>query len=301
MTLFDRYIAVDWSANNSPKSGRDSIWIAEANSAGVLEISQNPRTRHAAMATIVERLERALVAGQRVLIGFDFPFGYPAGVAEKLGGSDQWHSLWALLAREVEDAPDNLSNRFEVAARFNTRLSAQGAQFWGCPTGHSREFLSARKIGNRFDALPEFRQVERHAKGAKTLWQLYYAGSVGSQAMLGIARLEALRHHPTLGPNIAIWPFQTHFNQRLDAPIVIAEIYPSLIKQLEQGMVKDRAQVEAQVRLFARLDRNGSLHRALGASASLNAAEHEIAVTEEGWIVGVGHLDLPSAAGAMAA
>jgi hypothetical protein len=36
VTLFDRYIAVDWSANNTPKSGRDSIWagvgIADADS-----------------------------------------------------------------------------------------------------------------------------------------------------------------------------------------------------------------------------------------------------------------------------
>ncbi len=29
-TLFDAYIFVDWSANNSPKRGKDSIWIGEA-------------------------------------------------------------------------------------------------------------------------------------------------------------------------------------------------------------------------------------------------------------------------------
>ena len=28
MSIFDNYIAVDWSANSSPKSGADSIWIA---------------------------------------------------------------------------------------------------------------------------------------------------------------------------------------------------------------------------------------------------------------------------------
>ena len=34
MPIFDRYIAVDWSANNGPKTGRDSIWIAEATASG---------------------------------------------------------------------------------------------------------------------------------------------------------------------------------------------------------------------------------------------------------------------------
>ena len=47
-TIFDRYIAVDWSANNGPKTGKDSIWIGEATPAGPLP-SRNPSTRSAAI------------------------------------------------------------------------------------------------------------------------------------------------------------------------------------------------------------------------------------------------------------
>ena len=30
MPLFDQYMIIDWSAANSPKRGKDSIWIARA-------------------------------------------------------------------------------------------------------------------------------------------------------------------------------------------------------------------------------------------------------------------------------
>ena len=48
MPLFDRYIAVDWSAANSPKRGKDSIWICEFGPEGQVP-SVNPPTRQAAM------------------------------------------------------------------------------------------------------------------------------------------------------------------------------------------------------------------------------------------------------------
>jgi hypothetical protein len=42
--IFDRYVTVDWSANNRPKTGKDSIWICnlsadgEPDTAGLLPI-----------------------------------------------------------------------------------------------------------------------------------------------------------------------------------------------------------------------------------------------------------------------
>ncbi len=52
MPLFDRYIAVDWSAANSPKRGKDLIWIGDLGPAGRVP-SENPPTRHVAMDEIV--------------------------------------------------------------------------------------------------------------------------------------------------------------------------------------------------------------------------------------------------------
>ena len=287
MPLFDRYIAVDWSANNGPKSGKDSIWIAERTGAQA-EPSINPRTRHAAMLHVVARLERAIAAGERVLVGFDFPFGYPAGAASALGGSARWEPLWSLITDEIEDSDANISNRFAVASRFNGRLGQTGPRFWGCPVSAANEQLSTRKVGAHFDVIQEFRAVERVAKGAKSTWQLFYNGSVGSQCLLGVAWLQWLRQHPTLGRQVAVWPFETRFDHDLDAPIVLAEIYPSLGKYDPAITPKDRAQVEAQVRLYFDLDHSGFLRTALSLPPDFAGRRH-ISIAEEGWIVGAGH------------
>ena len=85
VTLFDGYVAVDWSANGSPKQGRDSIWLA-ARGWGGTEAPENPPTRSEAVARIEALMRRATAAGRRLLFGFDFPFGYPAGTARILTG-----------------------------------------------------------------------------------------------------------------------------------------------------------------------------------------------------------------------
>jgi precorrin-8X/cobalt-precorrin-8 methylmutase len=287
MPLFDRYIAVDWSANNGPKSGKDSIWIAER-TRDHAELSINPRTRHAAMLHVATRLELAVAAGERVLVGFDFPFGYPAGAASALSGRAAWGSLWSLITDEIADTDANISNRFAVASRFNGRLGQAGPRFWGCPVSAANEHLSTRKVGARFDVIQEFRTVERVANGAKSTWQLFYNGSVGSQCLLGIARLQWLRQHPTLGPRLAVWPFETRFDHDLDAQIVLAEIYPSLGKHDPTITPKDRGQVEAQVRLYSDLDRSDRLRTALSLPSDF-VGRTDISIAEEGWIVGAGH------------
>ena len=84
-TLFDRYIAVDWSANNSPKLGTDSIWAAAGAAGGDRVETVNLRTRRRAEDWLQGQLVDAAGRGERVLVGFDFPLGYPAGFAAALG------------------------------------------------------------------------------------------------------------------------------------------------------------------------------------------------------------------------
>ncbi|MGH7055068.1 MAG: cobalamin biosynthesis protein, partial [Stellaceae bacterium] len=81
--MFDTFAMVDWSAASAPKQGRDSIWVCWHGPRG--ERFDNPPTRHAARTLLAELLAEALGRGERVLIGFDFPFGYPAGLAARLG------------------------------------------------------------------------------------------------------------------------------------------------------------------------------------------------------------------------
>jgi len=289
MGLFDRYIAVDWSAANTPRTGKDSIWIADSAAASI-----NPSTRHEAMAAVTDRLLAARAAGERVMLGFDFVFGYPQGAADAIAGEADWRTLWAHLAVAVVDNPDNSSNRFHVAAAINARLAAP--HYWGHPHQHRYDNLGPRRPA-AYVTIPERRRAEIVARSAQPVWKLTGAGAVGSQSLLGIARLEALRQHPVLGPEIAVWPFDTGFAKALDRPITIVEIYPSLFALDDPSVVpKDRGQVETCVRRFAALDAAGELGVFLGAPVGLSAAEREILLLEEGWIAGVGHADVASAA-----
>lgn len=281
MPLFDRYIAVDWSAANTPRKGKDSIWIADSKAESV-----NPSTRHEAMAILTDRLI-ARPAGQRVMIGFDFAFGYPERAAAAIAGGTDWRALWAHLSAAVVDNPDNGSNRFDVAAAINGRLAAP--HYWGHPHQHRYDNLTPRRPV-AYATIPERRRAEVLARTAQPVWKLTGAGAVGSQSMLGIARLEALRHHPVLGPNIAIWPFETAFADALARPITVTEIYPSLFPLDDPSVLpKDRAQVETCIRHFASADANGELRNWLAAPPGLSPAERDLLVREEGWIVGIGN------------
>src|SRR4029077_7559525 len=141
--MFDTFAMVDWSAASVPRTGRDSIWICWIDAAG--ERLVNPATRHGAKTLLAEWLSTAMSRNARVLMGFDFPFGYPAGFAARLGLSGPpWRAVWDEIARLVEDGEDNDNNRFAVAAALNERVSAGAFPFWGRPVRMEHAFLGAK-------------------------------------------------------------------------------------------------------------------------------------------------------------
>jgi molybdopterin molybdotransferase len=77
-------IAVDWSASNQPKSGENSIWSCVGDDHDEQLQTAKHRTRRAAEAWLLEELTEAVRASQRVLVGLDFPYVYPAGFASAL-------------------------------------------------------------------------------------------------------------------------------------------------------------------------------------------------------------------------
>jgi precorrin-8X/cobalt-precorrin-8 methylmutase len=290
VTAFDRYLAVDWSAANQPVGGKDSIWIGEAIRTAdgvVLQPSRNPRTRAEAMATIEAILLDARSRGERVMVGFDFVFGYPAGAAEAMTGAPGWESLWQALADLVEDAADNRSNRFDVAVRLNQRL--EGPYYWGHPHGRAYAGLAPTKPRDSYMQIAERRIAEGRVRGPQPVWKLTGVGSVGSQSMLGIARLQRLRTDPRFRDEIAIWPFETDFERNLARPIIVVEIYPSLLPPSPGVTPRDRGQVEACAARYAELDKAGRLTEILAPPAGLTDADRVVIRAEEGWIAGVGH------------
>src|SRR6267142_402283 len=106
--MFDTFVIVDWSAAGTPKTGRDSIWICAVDRDGSERLIENPRTRHGARNLLGELLSQATVRGERVLLGFDFPFGYPAGFAARLGlKGTPWRVLWDEIAGLLHDDENN--------------------------------------------------------------------------------------------------------------------------------------------------------------------------------------------------
>ena len=201
--VFGSYLVADWSANGTPKTGKDSIWIALVRP-GMPPLLENPATRQTAVARIEALIQDEQAAGRRVLAGFDFPFGYPAGFAEALGPAAGWEDVWARLAAEVSDAPDNGNDRFDAAARLNTLFPGDGP-FWGNGLKRDVPGLPRKLPAGYGTTLPaRLRHAEGQARGAQEVWKLSGAGSVGGQALMGIAALEGLRQRV----DATVWPFE---------------------------------------------------------------------------------------------
>jgi hypothetical protein len=296
MPLFDRILIVDWSGAGQPVTGKNSLWACLARREGdrdVIEWIENFATRHAFIQRLDGVVGAAIAEGQRLLCGFDFAFGYPAGTAERLTGSADWRALWRKIADEIEDAPDNCNNRFDLASRWNATHFAGEPRFWGRPHQHVYADLSDKKPPAPTNAPLAFRRSEQFAKGAKSVWQLTYNGSVGSQTLLGIARLSRFLDESGHGENVAVWPFETGFAGSFEKPVVFAEIYPSLFALPESDEVKDALQVRTVAEAFARFDVDGRLGTLLDRPAVLTDVEVAVSIAEEGWVLGIGHLELP--------
>ncbi len=260
-----------------PKSGRDSIWIAASGRTSV-----NPRTRTDAIPYLDALISEALAQEERLLIGFDFAFGYPAGFAAALGLKG-WREVWAHLSQSIKDGPDNRSNRFDVAAQWNRALAGDGP-FWGYTMKQGRpDGLSTTKPKDWPHAFAYHRHAEQMDQRAKSVFQLAYTGAVGSQSLLGIAHLEALRRR--YAEKVAIWPFESHFAEDLNAPIIFAEIYPARHRVADGPEVMDQRQVEAVLRDFELW--NGPTLRAALSAPDLDQDAIDDILTDEGWIVGL--------------
>ena len=294
--LFSAYVIVDWSAAAKPTTGADSIWI------GVLKRdvrfrlsfeSYNPATRGEAETKLAAILDDLKKRGERALVGFDFPLGFPRGLAHALAlpGEAPWRAVWDQLGKMVKDKADNTNNRFGVGSEINRRLTGGPFPFWGCPPKDALTTLQPKRPREHGpEDLPEFRYADQAAKGAHSIWKLYYNGSVGGQAIMGIPAVRRLRD--ARGDAVRVWPFETGFKALTDADlegveVVVAEVYPSLLKPTPApGEVKDLAQVRSLAEYFAKLDEAGKLGASFDAPKALGEEALVAAATEEGWILG---------------
>jgi hypothetical protein len=296
--IFDGYLVVDWSANSRPKTGKDSIWWChlQADTEGSTgRETQNPATRQRAYAQIKSILLDYKRSNRRLLVGMDFSYGYPQGFAQHLQPKTKpsWKAVWQYLHEHIVDDVDNSNNRFQVAAAINRRLSHGQLPFWGCPASQQSPHLSMKMPGKGQKQLfDEFRIVER-GSSAQSVWKLLYAGSVGSQVLMGLPYLYRLLFDDEMQEVSRVWPFQTglkalHHQDFDGINILHAEVYPSLIEVKGfAGEIKDRLQVQTLAQHFSRLDEAGELHALFAGLQPLTSKERDIVEQEEGWILGM--------------
>jgi len=299
--MFDTFVIVDWSAASQPKTGRDSIWICAVGHDGAERLVENPHTRHRAKSLLGELLSEATARGERVLLGFDFPFGYPAGFARRLGlnATPPWRAVWDEIAACLKDAENNKNDRFAVAAELNRRVSNRAFPFWGCPVGFTHEFLGPKHHnGHEAEGLAEKRLIDCWMVGAQPCWKLAYTGSVGSQSLTGIPVVRELRDDPGWAGRARIWPFETGLSPPNEAQIVFAEVWPSWWRKdirPDYGPPNDRAQVRTVAALFAAANREGALPAWFAGDPKLTQEQRHQVETEEAWTLGVIAPKLPRA------
>ena len=291
-TEFDAYLMVDWCAANEPKKGEDSVWYCFYDRTDDAWKTENPESRKEATDKIKSILHETTKHEKAVLVGFDFPFGYPAGFSSALGlrGKSPCRALWNELKEVITDDDKNQNNRFEVAASLNRRISGQPFPFWGCPVKMKSAWISEKKARPH---LAEFRVTDQKAKGAQPVWKLFGAGIAGSHALVGIPRLARLRDDVTLGPRSAVWPFETGLEQlpprsKRNWLILYAEIFPAMFRPtVGQGETKDQAQVRDLVQRLKVEDERGGLGEWFAGPGELSKNDKRKIVSEEGWILGV--------------
>jgi hypothetical protein len=284
--LFDHHVIIDWSAASQKKKGRDSIWICHVGPGG--EDCQNPDTRQRAKLLLAEIIATAIGRGERILLGFDFPFGYPVGFAARLGlAGIPWQAVWDEIAGLLHDGDDNRNDRFFVGAELNRRASGGRFPFWGCPARFAHEFLGPKHHGRHQDeGLAEKRLIDCWMRGAQPCWKLAYTGSVGSQALTGIPVVRELRGNSAWADRARIWPFETGLSLPEDARIVFAEVWPSWWSvRRDLGPPNDKAQVRTVAALFAAHDRAGEL--ASWFAPPIHEADVWRILAEEAWTLGV--------------
>lgn len=277
----DRVAVLDWSAAGKPsprRPGADAIWLGTAGPGGVQ--ATYFRTRYAAEAALRDLIRDTLLRNESLLIGADFPFGYPAGFARALTGQDGALSIWAYLATLIRDSATNENNRFQVAQDLNARFPGLGP-FWGRPAHLQLPGLPDRGTARDFRWDPPLRLCERAAPGVQEVWKLFTTGSVGSQALLGIPALHRLRL--AFPGRVAVWPFQP------PGQVTLAEVWPSLLAadvraRMGPGSIKDEVQVTVLATALHRLGKTGYL------AALLTPPAPAATLAEEGWILGAGHV-----------
>jgi hypothetical protein len=256
--LFERYIGIDYSGAETPKSSLKGLRIYKADRVTApqeVEPPPSPR-RYWTRRNIAEWLVEMLSEGPTTIVGIDHGFSFPLQYFEQHELPLDWPSFL-----------DDFQRHWPTDEDIYVDFVRDGS------TGN----VAARSGNPRWRRLTELR-----ARSAKSVFQFDVQGSVAKSTHAGIPWLRYIRQHAK--DHVHFWPFDGwSVPPNLS---VVAEVYPALWSRafFTEGRTPDQQDAFATAEWLRRSDLDGSLEQYF--SPDVRPDERKMAAIE-GWILGV--------------
>jgi hypothetical protein len=256
LPAFDRYIGIDYSGAETPKSSLQDLRVYMADRNGPpSEVPPPPSLRkYWTRREIAEWLVKRLSEKQPTLVGIDHGFSFPLQYFEKYRLAHDWPTF-------LDDFQRHWPTDEDIYVDFvRDGLHGNGA----ARCGSSR-----------------WRRITEERAGAKSVFHFDVPGSVAKSTHAGLPWLRYIRQQVTTAH---FWPFDGW-----DVPpgrSVVAEVYSSLWRRgfAQENRTDDQHDAFSAAEWMRRSDLAGTLANFL--APALTPAELEAAHVE-GWILGI--------------
>jgi len=258
MTMFERYVGIDYSGAETPTSSLKGLRAYQAQrGACPVEIAPPPSPRkYWTRRGVAEWLVNLLDEDVPTLVGIDHGFSFPIEYFEAHGLIKDWTAF-------LDDFQRHWPTETDIYVDFvRDGIAGNGA---------------ARMGNARWRRLTERRSVR-----AKSVFHFDVQGSVAKSTHAGIPWLRFIRRR--LARRVHFWPFDGW--EVAPGKSIVAEVYPSLWSGAfeREDRTADQHDAYAIAAKLSQADGDGSLKGLLTPTLT----EHERNVARvEGWILGV--------------
>ena len=258
MTLFSRYIGIDYSGAATPTSSLKGLRVyAATGTAAPEEVPPPPSPRkYWTRRGLAEWLIATLRGAQPTIVGIDHAFSFPLAYFKRHGLPYDWHAFLDDFCAHWPTNEDNIYVDFVREGDHGNGAARMGNSHWR-------------------------RMTDIVAGGAKSVFHFDVQGSVAKSTHAGLPWLKHIRDQ--LGKAVHFWPFD---GWAVPAGVhVIAEVYPTLWRNRYpvEARTPDQQDAYTACRWLQEEDRSGALGRFLVPSL---ASDEMTTAQVEGWILG---------------
>jgi hypothetical protein len=259
MSVFGRYIGIDYSGAETPTAGLKGlrVYMAEGDGVPIEVLPSSSRRKHWTRRGIAEYLVERLAEDPPALVGIDHGFSFPLCYFEAHALELDWPAFLEDFQRHWPTDDDHA-----YVDLVREGVIGNGA----ARTGNSRW----RRL------------TDDRARGAKSVFHFDVQGSVAKSTHAGIPWLQFIRCRCV--DRVHFWPFDGW--EVPQGRCVIAEVYPSIWRGCysNEGRTVDQHDAFCIAAQLSSADREGALAGWL--KPDLSPAERAVAQVE-GWILGL--------------